>query len=303
MAENLSYLVDTFFNYLQVERGLAENTILAYSRDINRFVDFIESRSTHDLDAVTASDVLLYMSGLRESGISVRSLSRNLSALKTFFKFLSREKLIANSPTSNIDTPKIFQKLPIYLSERDVNDLLDAPDSESDIGLRDKALLELMYATGLRVSELVFLKTGNLNFTMGFINVFGKGSKERIVPIGEISSRWLQKYLDEGRGKLVKNKLADKGFLFVNARGGKSLSRVGVWKLIKKYALIARIDKNITPHTLRHSFATHLLEHNADLRSVQLMLGHSDISTTQIYTHITSERMKKVYNRYHPRAD
>jgi integrase/recombinase XerD len=299
---NTSFLVDTFFNYLNVERNLSENTITSYSRDINRFIDFIEKEKNKELNKVKSSFILDYLSFLRKNSISARSSSRNLSALKTFFKFLTREKLIDSDPTINIDTPKIYKKLPSYLTKAEIEALLNAPKTNTKTGLRDKAILELFYATGIRVSELVSLKIERVNFNVGFINVMGKGSKERLVPLGDSCIHWIKEYLDGARDGLIKDKLSDKGYVFVNSRGSSTLSRVGVWKIIKKYALLSDVHKNITPHTIRHSFATHLLENDADLRSVQMMLGHSDISTTQIYTHITNERMKKVYAKYHPRA-
>jgi integrase/recombinase XerD len=298
---DISFLADAFFDYLKVERGRSENTISAYSRDINKFLNFIESGKKRSLNAVKSSLIIDYLSFLRKSGMTARSSSRNLSALKTFFKFLCREKFIDSAPTTNIDTPKIYQKLPSYLTEGEVEGLLNAPDTKTSFGLRDKSIIELFYATGIRVSELVSLKIRNVNYNMGFVNVTGKGSKERVVPLTKSCIHWLREYISNARNDLVKGNLNDQGFIFVNNRGG-GLSRVGVWKIIKKYALIAGIFKNISPHVIRHSFATHLLENNADLRSVQLMLGHSDISTTQIYTHITNERMKKVYEKYHPRA-
>jgi len=297
-----SFLVDSFFNFLSIERNLSDNTLSAYSRDINRFLDFIETKKIK-ADEVKASTILEYLGYLREKSISVRSSSRNLSALKTFYKFLARENFIENNPTLNIDTPKIFKKLPSYLTRDEVESLLAAPDTETPIGIRDKAILELFYATGVRVTEIVTLKTGSINYNAGFINVFGKGSKERIVPLNRSCLHWLEEYQKDARGSMINDNRTDAGFLFVNARGSGSLSRVGVWKMIKKYTLIAGIMKNVSPHTLRHSFATHLLENDADLRSVQIMLGHSDISTTQIYTHVSNERMKRVYRQFHPRAD
>ena len=300
--EDTSFFVDTFFNYLNVERSLSDNTLAAYSRDINKFIDFIEKSGASALSSIKSSDILKYLTHLRKSKISVRSSTRNLSALKTFFKFLSREKFISNDPTINIDTPKIYKKLPSYLTKSEVESLLAAPDTGTKAGIRDKAIFEMFYATGIRVSELVTLKIESLNFNVGFVNVFGKGSKERIVPLSGSCISWTRQYLDEVRDGMIKNKLRDKGYLFVNSLGGGSMSRVGIWKIVKKYALISGIHKNITPHMLRHSFATHLLENDADLRSVQMMLGHSDISTTQVYTHISNERMKKVYNKFHPRA-
>ncbi len=295
------FLIDAFFNYLKVERGLSENTITSYARDIHKFFDFLKTCRLKSVNSVKSSTIISFMRSLRTSGLSVRSSSRNLSALKTFFKFLSAEKFIDADPTTDIDTPKMYQKLPTYLTESDVENLLNAPDVRTDACLRDKAMLEVMYATGLRVSELTGLKLENIDYNMGFISVVGKGSKERIVTLGDCAIRWVTEYTKNARGSLLKNKLADEGYIFISARSIR-LSRVTVWKIIKKYALLAGIDKNVTPHTIRHSFATHLLENNADLRSVQLMLGHSDISTTQIYTHITSERMKKVYVKFHPRA-
>jgi integrase/recombinase XerD len=303
MGDNTtSFLVDTFFDYINIERNLSENTLTSYSRDINKFLDFIENKKVKSLNDVKQSLVLDYLSFLRKSSIAVRSSSRNLSALKTFFKFLTREKFIKTNPTLNIDSPKIFKKLPSYLTTSEVESLLAAPKTDTKVGLRDKAMFELLYATGIRVSELIMLKIENINYNVGFINVFGKGKKERIVPLADSAVKWIREYLETVRESLIKGESSDERYVFVSMRGSGSLSRVSVWKMIKKYALIAGIYKNISPHTIRHSFATHLLENEADLRSVQMMLGHSDISTTQIYTHITNERMKKVYMKYHPRA-
>jgi len=289
-------LADQFINHLRVERGLADNTIQSYSRDLLRFFRFLKGRRGSPIHA-SQDDITAYMSTLQKE-LSVRSCARSLSALKMFFRFLVTEGRIQSSPARLLDTPKLPRRLPSVLTRDEVDLLLSQPDPSHQRGQRDKAMLELLYATGLRVSELVGLQMSNINLEAGFVRMVGKGSKERMVPMGTEALEVLKAYLSEARGKLLKRKISS--YLFLNSRG-EALTRQGFWKIIKKYGKKAGIRKQITPHKLRHSFASHLLEGGADLRSVQVMLGHADISTTQIYTHITRERLKQIHEKYHPR--
>jgi integrase/recombinase XerD len=289
-------LADQFLDHLRVERGLAGNTIQAYSRDLMRFLHFLEEKGVGPLD-VSQAHMLAYMSSL-QGKISIRSAARNLSTLKHFFRFLSTSGRIKSSPTRLLSTPKIPLKLPGVLSREEVERLLAQPDPASRLGLRDRAMLELLYATGLRVSELVNLKVQNVNLQAGYVRTMGKGSKERMVPMGAKALDALREYIGDSRPALLKRRTSS--FLFPNPRG-KPISRQGFWKLIRDYGRKAGIRKEIKPHLLRHSFASHLLECGADLRSVQIMLGHADISTTQIYTHVTRERLKEIHEKYHPR--
>jgi integrase/recombinase XerD len=295
-AQYKDVLADQFISHLRVERGLADNTIQSYSRDLLRFFQFLEGRRRSPLQA-TQDDLMDYMSTLQKA-LSIRSCARNLSALKMFFRFLVSEGKIQGSPARLLGAPKLPRKLPGVLTPDEVDMLLSQPDPSNHRGQRDKAMLELLYATGLRVSELVGLKMSNINLEAGFVRMVGKGSKERMVPMGTKALEVIKGYLSEARGKLLKNRSSS--YLFLNSRGT-GLTRQGFWKLIKKYGKKAGIKKEITPHKLRHSFASHLLEGGADLRSVQVMLGHADISTTQIYTHITRERLKQIHEKYHPR--
>jgi integrase/recombinase XerD len=295
-AQYKDVLADQFISHLRVERGLADNTIQSYSRDLLRFFQFLEGRRRSPLQA-TQDDIMDYMSTLQKA-LSIRSCARNLSALKMFFRFLVSEGKIQGSPARLLGAPKLPRKLPGVLTPDEVDMLLSQPDPSNHRGQRDKAMLELLYATGLRVSELVGLKMSNINLEAGFVRMVGKGSKERMVPMGTKALEVIKGYLSEARGKLLKNRSSS--YLFLNSRGT-GLTRQGFWKLIKKYGKKAGIKKEITPHKLRHSFASHLLEGGADLRSVQVMLGHADISTTQIYTHITRERLKQIHEKYHPR--
>jgi integrase/recombinase XerD len=290
------HLVDQFISHMRVERGLSENTIQSYSRDLIRFIQYLEARSLSSL-SIGRDDILDYMSSLQGT-ISVRSAARGLSALKMFFRFLVYDGRIENNPARLLNTPKLPLKLPGVLSLEEVDRLLSQPDPATLLGQRDKAMLELLYATGLRVSELVGLKLSNINLEAGYVRTVGKGSKERMVPMGGKAIEALKDYLDDGRVRLLKNKLIP--HLFLNA-WGRPLTRQGFWKIIRQYGLKSGLKGPITPHILRHSFASHLLECGADLRAVQVMLGHADISTTQIYTHVTRERLKQIHEKYHPR--
>jgi integrase/recombinase XerD len=294
----MEHYLDLFINYLLVEKGLSKNTLDAYSRDLLGFIGHLSELNISDPGAVSPLDIVKYLGKLREDGISPRSSGRKLTAIRMFYRFLNAEGHIRNNPTILVDLPKGISRLPKAMSLDDVERLLSSPDTKTSLGMRDKAMLELLYATGVRVSELVSLKVRDVNLDAGFLMAFGKGSKERVVPIGESAQGWVKDYISNGRPKLYKG---ESEYLFIN-RSGKPLSRQGFWKVIKSCARRARIDAEITPHTLRHSFATHLLERGADLRSVQMMLGHADISTTQIYTHVTTERLKELHKKHHPRG-
>lgn len=291
--------VSEFINYLAVERGLAQNTLESYGRDLRQFQSYLQTSQMDILKDSNRSTILTYLNSLHNKGRAVSTISRNLAAIKSFYQYLVREKYLEKDPAANLESPKLEKKLPKILTVQEVEELLKQPDTILPAGLRDKAMLELLYATGIRVSELISLNISDINLDMGYIKCFGKGSKERIVPLGSIAARCVQDYVGRGRNKLVRT--YEESALFVNHHGNR-LTRQGFWKIIKKYAHEARIVKEITPHTLRHSFATHLLENGADLRSVQEMLGHADISTTQIYTHVTKNRLKEVYDKAHPRA-
>lgn len=289
--------IDVFVQHLVVERGLAANTVESYSRDLRKFADFLEGRQCglHEVESVTVMEFLL---ALRENGLSSKSSARSLSALRMFFRFLVRENFVAADPTVHIESPKARLRLPALLSVAEVDSLLKQPEDKTDRGVRDKAMLEVLYATGVRVSELVSLQMNSLNLEVGYLIAFGKGSKERVVPLGESATRCLKNYLLTVRPRFLKR---PSPFVFLN-QAGRPLTRQGFWKIIRRYALKAGLNKRLSPHTLRHSFATHLLERGADLRSVQVMLGHVDIATTQIYTHVTQERLRKIHHRYHPRG-
>ena len=295
----LDTLADQYLNYILVEKGLAKKTIESYSRDIVRFLLYIQD---HGIDAIADIDtrvILQYLIHLRDSGLATRSRARHLVTLRGFFKFLVQEKIIHQSPAKLVELPKQAQKLPDVLSQTEVERLLRSPDRTSPAGVRDAAMIELLYAAGLRVSELIVLKVQDVNLEACFTRVFGKGSKERVVPFGRYARDSLDLYIQNARPQLLKTFTSP--FLFV-ARAGNPMSRQGFWKLLKRYVLKARIQKNITPHTLRHSFASHLLEGGADLRTVQVMLGHVDISTTQIYTHVARKHLKEIHEKFHPRG-
>jgi len=289
-------LADQFIDYLRLERGLADNTIQSYSRDLVRFVQFLETRNLTLLN-LSQKQIKEHL-GILRKGLSARSVARNISTIKMFFRFLVSEGHSKENPARLLETPRLAHKLPVILSMDEVERLLNRPKVSTQKGKRDRAMLELLYATGLRVSELVGLKVLNVNLESGYVRTLGKGSKERLVPIGEKANVAIREYLSNGR--LLLEKGAESPYLFLNFRG-RQLTRQGFWKIIKKYGKDADIRKEITPHSLRHSFATHLLEGGADLRSVQVMLGHADIATTQIYTHVTKKRLKKIHETCHPR--
>ncbi|NOY53018.1 MAG: site-specific tyrosine recombinase XerD [Deltaproteobacteria bacterium] len=288
-----------FLSYIQVEKGLADNTLIAYRRDLNHFFAFLKNEKITKLEQVDRHAVLSYQVRIKRSGLQLSTVRRRMVSVRAFFRFLILEGKAVTDPTENVETPKGLQHLPETLTPADVDKLLASPDPANPLGMRDRAMLELLYATGLRVSELVGLRLADLNLEVGYLVTLGKGSKERLVPMGDAARKKIEEYLSAGRRRLIKLKFSD--ILFPN-RFGDPMSRQGFFKIIKKYALRAGIRKTISPHTLRHSFASHLLENGADLRSVQMMLGHADISTTQIYTHVTRERLKKVFEKHHPRA-
>ena len=294
----LEQLISEFLHYLRIERGLAENTITSYRGDLSRFDQFLEAKGK-SIDRVGGTDIVDFLAELRNKGLSPRSIARYMASLRMFFRFSVVENKLPSDPTLNLETPSFWKHLPTTLSFDEVEKLLRQPFRKKPRGKRDTALLELLYATGVRVSELVNLKVDDLDLEGGFLHCLGKGEKERIVPIGSSALERLRDYLLSARSTILgKN---SSSYLFVTGRGTK-LTRQWCWKLIKEYAEKAGIKREVTPHILRHSFATHLLVNGADLRSVQLMLGHSDISTTQIYTHITQDYLRQVYQKYHPRA-
>jgi integrase/recombinase XerD len=290
--------IASFLDYLSVERGLARNTISAYGEDLAAFALFLSGKKVSGVSAVTKNDIINFMLSQKDSGIGASSIARRLAAIRMFYRFLVRERIIRDDPTSLIDSPKLWKKIPETLSVNEVEALLSQPSLHTAQGIRDKAILEILYATGMRVSEAVNLKVDDLNLEVGFLRCIGKGNKERVIPLGKKAIGAVTKYLASVRPALLKKKTSDRLFL---SRLGSQISRQSFWKLIKRYAKDARIKKPMKPHIMRHSFATHLLEHGADLRSVQEMLGHSNIATTQIYTHINKDRLKAIHKAYHPR--
>jgi integrase/recombinase XerD len=294
-----SPLIDEFCDALWLEDGLSRNTLDAYRRDLAQFSIWMEKQRRKDLLRADHGDLQAYLAHQFQKKTRASSAARLLSSLKRFFRWLQRQNRITLDPTLNIEAPKLPRSLPKSLTEKDVESLLSAPDTETPRGERDKAMLEILYASGLRVSELVTLKLPQVSQDMGVVRVLGKGSKERLVPLGEESLAWVKRYLVSGRPVLLAGKSSDD--LFVTSRGG-AMTRQSFWQIIKRYALQVGLTANISPHVLRHAFATHLLNHGADLRVVQLLLGHSDISTTQIYTHVASERLKQLHSKHHPRG-
>ena len=292
-------LIDRFCDHLWLEDGLADLTLAAYRRDLKTFGAWLEKERSHALNAAAAGDIEAYLAWRFAGRAQPRSTARYTSALKRFYRYLLRENLIALDPTLNLDSPKLPRSLPKTLTEMDVERLLDSADTVTPLGLRDRAMLETLYATGLRVSELVGLKLTAMNLNDGVLRVTGKGNKDRLVPLGEEAVNWLRRYLAESRSLLLERQLSDA--VFVTARGG-GMTRQAFWYLIKRHARTAGITRPLSPHTLRHAFATHLLNHGADLRVVQMLLGHSDISTTQIYTHVARERLKQLHAAHHPRG-
>ncbi|HSY32721.1 MAG TPA: site-specific tyrosine recombinase XerD [Verrucomicrobiae bacterium] len=295
----ISATISSFLTYVKVEKGLSSNTVSAYRRDLVKFNGFAQKRKL-SLEAVSRDDLVDFLASLYRLKLESRTVARHLVTLRNFFRFAQIQELITTDPSINLESPKIRRSLPGYLRLEEVERLLEQPDSTTALGLRDRAMLEVLYSTGLRVSELIGLRVSDLDSKVGCVRCIGKGDKERIVPVGRKALLMVEKYLRDARPKLL-GRLRGSPTLFVNRRGV-SLSRVGVWKILSGYGKRARLRVSPTPHMLRHSFATHLLERGADLRSVQLMLGHADISTTQIYTHVVEERLKQIYKAHHPRA-
>ena len=288
-----------YLHYLKVERGLSENTINSYGIDLKLFLEYLRENEIPSFKQVNKEVIVNYMQSEKNNNKANSSILRSVSSLRKFFQYLAQEKIIEKDPMLLIDTPKKKQHLPQVLTKEEVEKLLRSPNTGQVLGLRDRVMLELMYATGLRISEIINLKLEDLHLTMGTLQTLGKGHKERIVPVGDEAIKWVNRYLEEARPKLLKQKRSN--YLFLNLHGN-NLTRQGVWKNLKAEVRKAGIQKNITPHTLRHSFATHILENGADLRIVQELLGHADISTTQIYTHLSNKQLADIYNRAHPRA-
>jgi integrase/recombinase XerD len=293
--------INAFLTHVRVEKGLSANTVSAYRRDLVKF-DAFAKKGKLMLDTVRRDDLVDFLASLFRQKLESRTVARHLVTLRNFFRFAQVQELISEDPALNLESPKIRRSLPGYLRLEEVEKLLAQPDEKTAIGLRDRAMLEVLYSSGLRVSELIGLRVMDLDRSVGCVRCVGKGDKERIVPIGRKATALVERYLRDARPKLLpKSAASSPPALFLNRRGG-AFSRVGVWKILSAYGRKADLRVGLTPHMLRHSFATHLLERGADLRSVQLMLGHSDISTTQIYTHVVEERLKQIYKAHHPRA-
>lgn len=287
-----------FLNHLFVERGLAKNTMMAYQKDLAQYIAFLEKNGSCDPDMIKRENITDYMQKQKARGLSATSICRSLAAIRMFHRFMARERIAKEDPTHLLETPKTWKRVPDVLTSSEIESMILAAQGRQDQQIRDQAILEVLYASGMRVSELADLKTENANTEIGYVRCIGKGQKERIVPIGKQAREAIKKYLEKVRGNVVKSNAVP--YLFVS-RLGKRISRQSIWKIIKFYAKKAGIKKAIKTHTLRHSFATHLLEHGADLRSVQEMLGHSDIATTQIYTHVDRERLRSIHKQFHPR--
>jgi len=298
MNQNNQVVLDEFIDRIWLEEGLARNTLDSYRQDLNHFAVWLEKEAGKDLLQAEKLDIQRYLA-FKFPTSKPRSVSRLIASLRRLYRFSLRENRISLDPTLQIESPKLPRSLPKSLSEHDVESLLNTPNINDPIGLRDRAMLEILYASGLRVSELVGLKVTEVSLSEGVVRVTGKGSKTRLVPMGEVAVDWISRYLNEARTVILENKLSDS--LFVTQRGG-GMTRQAFWYLIKRYALGAGIHKPMSPHVLRHAFATHLLNHGADLRVVQMLLGHSDISTTQIYTHVARERLKQLHTAHHPRG-
>jgi integrase/recombinase XerD len=296
---SLDQLADQFIKHLIIEKGLAPKTVEAYAADLTGFLDFLKNLQVRDIVLADTAAILKYVIELRKSGRGARTRARHLVTLRGFFRYLHQMGILDTNPAKLIDLPKSGLKLPDVLDIDQVARLLETPDTKTPIGLRDAAMLELIYAAGLRVSELISLKVASVNLEAGFVRVLGKGTKERIVPIGRRAIQGIQAYIANGRPRQLKQ--AASHYLFV-ARAGRPMTRQGFWKLLRRYALMAGIKQRVTPHCLRHSFASHLLEGGADLRAVQTMLGHVDIATTQIYTHVAQKRLIELHRKFHPRG-
>lgn len=292
-------IIEEYLKFIQIEKGLSENTIGAYRRDLKKYQLYMQEQKIAHIDFIDRQTIQECLGSLIDQGASAKSIARFISTIRSFHQFALREKYAAKDPTVLIETPKYEKKLPDVLDVEEVIQLLETPDLTKNNGYRDRTILELLYATGMRVTELIQIEIDNVNLIMGFVKVFGKGNKERIIPLGDTVIEYLDTYINNVRSQLLKKTVTN--VLFLNLHG-RPLTRQGIWKLIKQYGLRANINKTLTPHTLRHSFATHLLENGADLRAVQEMLGHSDISTTQLYTHVSKTQIRQMYNQFHPRA-
>jgi integrase/recombinase XerD len=293
-------VIDTYLTYLRDVRRMAANTVESYARDLAALAAFAEQRGRPAED-LERRDLEAFVRGLMSSGLSPRSVARAVACVRGFFRFATIERKRDVNPADDLQSPRAWTSLPKFLDLDDVDRLLAQPDVSTPRGVRDKALIELLYATGLRVSELVALKPGDLHLHEGYLSCVGKGDKERVVPIGQTAIDWIERYARDARPQLLQRRKSSP-WLFVNARDGGPLSRVGFWKVLKEYGMKAGIGRELSPHVLRHSFATHLLERGADLRAIQAMLGHADLSTTQIYTHVLEARLRAVYDRFHPRS-
>ena len=298
-GRSIDVLIDQYLNYLLIEKGLAKSTLESYSRDVVRYREFLHDNGTNRLSENDTPHILKHLIGLRNAGLGTRSRARHLVSIRGLYRFGVQEKYLKSDPSKLVDLPKLSLKLPDVLAVDEISQLLDAPDTDKPVGMRDAAMLELLYAAGLRVSELINLRLQDINLEAGFVRVFGKGARERVVPIGLPAKIKIETYIENARNAALKNQPSP--YLFI-ARAGRPITRQGFWKLLRRYAAKAQIHKNISPHSLRHSFATHLLEGGADLRAVQVMLGHVDISTTQIYTHVTRKHLKELHQKFHPRG-
>ena len=290
-------IIDLFLDSLWMERGLSKNTLFAYRSDISKYARWLQNQGIN-ITKAGPQNILAYLASTENK--STRTVARNLSSLRRLYEYLSKEDKVKQNPIKNVEAPRLGRSLPKSLTENEVESLLDAPNTNQPLGLRDKTMLEIIYGTGLRVSELITLTLHQINLRQGVVRVMGKGNKERLVPLGEISTEWLEKYLAHGRNEILgENNSTDTLF---PSRRGKSMTRQTFWHIVKRHAIVAGIKKSISPHMLRHAFATHLINHGADLRVVQMLLGHSDISTTQIYTHVARKRLKDIHSKHHPRG-
>ncbi len=292
-------MIDMFLDYVVLERGLSERTREAYAADLTGFEAYLSRHGVSAVNEVTRDHIVDYLMEERDRGISVNTISRRLVAIKVYFAFLQREGLLGRNVTEVMDSPRLWKVLPGMLSQREVENLLAIPALDTKFGIRDRAILELLYATGMRVSELCELKLDDVHFDEGYIRCFGKGSKVRVVPFGQSAKEWMQRYIEESRPLFEKKGISRHLFLTVR---GTPFSRKTLWRMVRDYARKAAISKRVSPHTLRHSFASHLLANGASLRVIQAMLGHADIATTQVYTHIDQQRLKSIHHKFHPRA-
>ncbi|MEM6639286.1 MAG: site-specific tyrosine recombinase XerD [Pseudomonadota bacterium] len=292
-------MIDQFLDTIWMERGLSKNTLAAYRADLTALTRWLESRDETHVAEAQRADLLAFIAERAEKGARPRSTARQLSSFRRFFRYLVREGKLKDDPTSNIQMPKIGRTLPKTLTEAQVEDLLKAPNTDEPLGFRDRTMLELLYATGLRVSELINLKLGQVNVEQGVVRILGKGDRERLIPLNEVSTDWITRFVSGARLEILLERQTD--YLFPTRRGDR-MTRQAFWHIIKRYARKAKIGKELSPHSLRHAFATHMLNHGADLRVVQMLLGHSDLSTTQIYTHVARERLKNLHSQHHPRG-